>query len=105
MAGLLLYTASGDSEGTLGGLVRQGEPGRLDRTLAAALKNAAICSSDPLCIESAGQGTHALNMAACHACSLLPETSCEEGNLLLDRVLVIGTPDEAATGFFGAMGF
>ncbi len=63
MAGLLIYTASGDSEGTLGGLVRQGEPGRLDATVKAALANAAICSSDPLCIESEGQGTNALNRA------------------------------------------
>ena len=100
MAGLLLYTASGDSEGTLGGLVRQGEPGRLDRTIAAAMANAGICSSDPLCIESEGQGTHGLNRAACHACALLPETSCEEGNLLLDRALAIGTPADPALGYF-----
>jgi hypothetical protein len=33
MSGLLLYTASGDSEGTLGGLVRQGEPKNLDNTV------------------------------------------------------------------------
>jgi hypothetical protein len=100
MCGLLIYTASGDSEGTLGGLVRQGEPGRLDATIRAALANAAICSSDPLCIESEGQGTHSLNRAACHACALLPETSCEEGNLLLDRAVVIGTPDQPDLGFF-----
>jgi hypothetical protein len=103
MAGLLLYTASGDSEGTLGGLVRQGEPGKLDCTLLAALRNAAICSSDPLCIESRGQGTHALNLAACHACALLPETSCEEGNLLLDRVMVLGEPEVPQTGYFAAV--
>ena len=103
MAGLLLYTASGDSEGTLGGLVRQGEPGRLDNTLLAAVRNASICSSDPLCIESTGQGTYSLNLAACHACALLPETSCEEGNLLLDRVLVLGTPERTEIGFFGQL--
>ena len=100
MHGLLIYTASGDSEGTLGGLVRQGEPGRLDNTLKAAIENASICSSDPLCIESQGQGTSSLNLAACHACGLLPETSCEEGNLLLDRGLVIGTPDDEGLGYF-----
>ena len=90
-------------EGTLGGLVRQGEPGRLDRTVTAAVANAAICSSDPLCIESAGQGTNALNLAACHACALLPETSCEEGNLLLDRVVVLGKPDQPEIGFFSTL--
>ena len=99
MAGVLFYTASGDSEGTLGGLVRQGEPSRLDNTIRAAIRNAAICSSDPLCIDSDGQGTYGLNLASCHACGLLPETSCEEGNLLLDRALALGTPDEPETGF------
>jgi hypothetical protein len=103
MAGLLLYTASGDSEGTLGGLVRQGEPRNLDGTVKAAIANASICSSDPLCIESQGQGTFSLNLAACHTCGLLPETSCEEGNLLLDRVLAIGTPNSAGIGYFGAV--
>jgi hypothetical protein len=102
MAGLLLYTASGDSEGTLGGLVRQGEPKNLDNTVKEALTNASICSSDPLCIESLGQGTFSLNLAACHACGLLPETSCEEGNLLLDRVMAIGTPDNADIGYFSS---
>jgi hypothetical protein len=103
MCGLLLYTASGDSEGTLGGLVRQGEAGNLDNTIKAALVNASICSSDPLCIESQGQGTYGLNLAACHACALLPETSCEEGNLLLDRLLVLGTSENAEVGYFSAV--
>ena len=35
MCGVLIYTASGDSEGSLGGLVRQGEPGRLEDTVLA----------------------------------------------------------------------
>jgi hypothetical protein len=99
MAGLLIYTASGDSEGTLGGLVRQGEPERLRGTVRSAVKNALICSSDPLCIESTGQGLFSLNLSACHSCSLLPETSCEESNLLLDRALVVGTPYNPKMGF------
>lgn len=103
MAGVLLYTASGDSEGTLGGLVREGEPGRLDATITAGMRNAVICSSDPLCIESTGQGLYSLNLSACHACSLLPETSCEEGNLLLDRGLVIGTPSNPKLGYFAEL--
>jgi hypothetical protein len=103
MSGLLLYTASGDSEGTLGGMVRLGEPGRLDHTLRAAMRNASICSSDPLCMESEGQGLYSLNLSACHACSLLPETSCEEGNLLLDRALAIGTPADAKLGYCRAL--
>jgi hypothetical protein len=103
MLGLLLYTASGDSEGTLGGLVRQGLSGRLESTLRAAMRNASICSSDPLCIESGGQGLFSMNLSACHACGLLPETSCEQGNLLLDRVAAIGTPERPTIGYFGNM--
>ena len=37
MNGILIYTASGDSEGTLGGLVRQGAPGTLEKIVMAAL--------------------------------------------------------------------
>ena len=103
MAGLMIYTANGDSEGTLGGLVRQGYPGRLEKTLASGIANAAICSSDPLCIESNGQGLFSLNLASCHACGLLPETSCEEGNLLLDRAMLVGTPDKASFGYFSSL--
>jgi hypothetical protein len=98
--GVLLYTASGSADGTLGGLVRQGEPENLDKMMASSLENARWCSSDPLCIESEGQGVDALNMAACHACSLVSETSCEQRNLLLDRALLVGTPDNPEIGFF-----
>jgi hypothetical protein len=88
--GILVYTAAGDAEGTLGGLVRQGEPPRLAETLLRMTEAAAWCSADPLCAEHTGQGFGNLNRAACHACALLPETSCEAGNSLLDRALVIG---------------
>jgi len=100
MQGILIYTASGDSEGTMGGLVRQGKPGRFESVLLRALHKAAWCSSDPVCIESVGQGADNANLAACHGCALLPETSCEEGNRLLDRALLIGTPKNPQIGFF-----
>ena len=100
MSGVLIYTASGDSEGTMGGLVRQGEPNRLERVLIRALKTALWCSSDPTCVESRGQGPDSCNLAACHACALLPETSCEEGNRLLDRAMVVGLPKQPELGFF-----
>ncbi len=103
MCGLLIYTASGDSEGSMGGLVRQGRPGRLESTISAAIINSQICSSDPLCIESEGQGISSQNLAACHACALLPETACEEGNILLDRALVVGLPTDSSVGLFGDM--
>ena len=85
MAGILLYTAAGDADGTLGGLVGLGRPGRLERVVASALEEARWCGADPVCAESSGQGPDSLNLAACHACSLLPETSCELQNRFLDR--------------------
>lgn len=100
MAGVLIYTASGDSEGSLGGLVRQGEKGRIEDTIISALKNALWCTSDPVCIQSLGQGTDSCNLAACHNCAVLPETCCENGNRLLDRGVLIGTIDAPRTGYF-----
>ena len=103
MNGVLIYTASGDSEGSLGGLVRQGEPGRLEDTIVAAIHNAEWCSIDPICINSPGQGPDSLNLAACHNCALLPETCCELGNRLLDRGVVLGTPENPEFGFFSSL--
>ena len=85
----------------MGGLVRQGEPGRLEGMLRRALRHAAWCSYDPVCAESNGQGPDSCNLAACHGCAILPETSCEEGNRLLDRVLVAGLPNHPELGYFG----
>ena len=81
MAGILIYTASGDSEGTLGGLVRQGYEDSFPRVFRQAIESGRICSNDPVCISSEGQGRDALNLSACHTCLLLPETSCEEFNI------------------------
>ena len=100
MFGVLIYTASGDSEGSMGGLVRQGKPGRLEDTVLNALRNATWCASDPVCIQSKGQGPESLNLGACHNCALLPETCCEAGNRLLDRGVVIGTLNDPNMGFF-----
>lgn len=102
MAGILIYTSASDSDGSLGGLVRQGEEDLFETTLRNALQEASWCSSDPLCIESEAQGFNSLNYSACHACSLLPETSCEARNCLLDRVSVVGKPDNRLLGFFGS---
>jgi hypothetical protein len=102
MAGIFIYTASGDSEGTLGGLVRQGRPDTFPRIFAKALRKAVTCSNDPVCIMSKGQGRDSLNLAACHACSLLPETCCEERNSFLDRGLIVGTFDNKKIGFWNS---
>lgn len=103
MCGVLIYTASGDSEGSMGGLVRQAEAGLFENIIARAIRNAGWCSSDPVCVESTGQGSDNFNLAACHGCCLLPETSCEEGNRLLDRALLVGKPGEPEVGFFSAL--
>jgi len=100
MSGVLIYTAAGDSEGTMGGLVRMGSPALLEPTIARAIDRARWCSSDPVCIESLGQGPDNCNLAACHSCALLPETSCEQQNRLLDRGVLVGTLDRPDTGFF-----
>jgi hypothetical protein len=100
MNGLLIYTASGDSEGTLGGLVAQAHPGRFERLVEEALRRSSWCSNDPVCMESPGEGALSSNLAACHGCVLLPETSCEEGNRLLDRGLLVGTINDPTLGFF-----
>jgi Domain of unknown function (DUF1998) len=100
MNGVLIYTASGDSEGSLGGLVRQGKPGNLETIVYNAIENARWCSSDPICIDSHGQGPNSCNLAACHNCALLPETCCEESNMLLDRAALIGELDNPSIGYF-----
>jgi hypothetical protein len=102
MAGILIYTAAGDAEGTMGGLVRMGKPGYFEPTLLAAIDEARWCSADPVCMElgEAGQGPDSCNMAACHNCALVPETACEEFNRFLDRALVVGTFDDRELGFF-----
>jgi hypothetical protein len=100
MSGVLIYTAAGDSEGTMGGLVNMGKPRSLEQTITRAIEKASWCSSDPVCIESRGQGPDSCNLAACHSCALLPETSCEEQNRLLDRGVLIGTLENPSSGFF-----
>lgn len=97
-AGVFVYTAAGDAEGTLGGLVRQGQAPYLAETLIRLLESAQWCSQDPLCADSTGRSLANLNRAACHACTLLPETCCEIDNSILDRTLLVGGND--VPGFF-----
>jgi hypothetical protein len=103
MAGILIYTAAGDAEGSMGGLVRMGEPLNLTRIFRNAIEEARWCSSDPVCTEignHGGQGNDGLNIAACHSCSLAPETSCEYFNAFLDRQLVVDSASGTNVGFF-----
>ncbi len=85
MAGVLLYTAAPDSEGTLGGLVALGAPDRLGDLIDSAIERASICTSDPFCATHLPNGTPtgavkgdgSVHGAACHVCLFLPETSCD----------------------------
>lgn len=100
-AGVLIYTAAADSDGTLGGLVELGKPENLGRLLDQAINRAKICSSDPLCSEHKPEKDRSLHAAACHACTFAAETSCERGNRYLDRALVVPTLDNSDAAFFG----
>jgi hypothetical protein len=101
--GVLIYTATSDSAGSLGGVIAQGAPERLGPAVEEALERYEWCSNDPVCIETEAAGAEALNLAACHACALLPETSCEHMNTLLDRGVLIGIPEDRSCGFFSAV--
>lgn len=98
MNGVLIYTSEG-SEGSMGGLVWQSQPEKIEKLIFDCLERAKDCSSDPLCWESDGQGLYDLNLAACFSCSLTSETSCEERNLALDRRFLVD-PD---FGFFKSL--
>jgi len=101
--GILLYTGSPGSEGTLGGLVDVGKD--IGRHLERALELGRLCSNDPVCSEHSPANAleeRYLHGAACHGCLLTAETSCERRNELLDRALVIPTVSTPSAAFFGA---
>lgn len=100
MAGILLYTAASDSEGTLGGLVSLGKPELLSWHIYGALEEMQRCASDPLCAEHSSREDNTLHEAACHACLFVPETSCERGNRYLDRTLLVPTVHRNDLAFF-----
>jgi hypothetical protein len=100
--GVLIYTASTDAEGTLGGLVEASR--RISHFVRKALELATLCANDPICAHHApGELDHApLHGAACHGCVLVPETSCEQRNEFLDRALVVPTVEQCGAEFFPA---
>ncbi|WOF17338.1 DUF1998 domain-containing protein [Methanoplanus sp. FWC-SCC4] len=100
MAGFLIYTSSPDSDGTLGGLQRQGESKRIEPTIISAIKSMEWCSSDPLCITGMMAVPESFSIASCHGCCMAPETSCEEFNRFLDRGMLVGHHDNPDSGYF-----
>ncbi len=99
--GILLYTGTSGSEGTLGGLIEVGK--RIEHHLASALEFGKLCSNDPVCAQHRPdnmQEERFLHGAACHSCLLIAEPSCERRNEFLDRALVVNTVDQQGTAFF-----
>ncbi|MEH1945799.1 MAG: DUF1998 domain-containing protein [Nostoc sp.] len=99
--GILLYTGSSGSEGTLGGLVEVGK--RIEYHLEVAIEQGRLCSNDPVCAQHRPddeQEERFLHGSACHGCLLIAETSCERRNEFLDRALVISTVEGLGAEFF-----
>jgi hypothetical protein len=91
MHGFLISAYDG-TDGYLGGLANLcTDLDNLRKIIDSTLQRAKDCSLDPICFDSEGQGIAQLNLAACHSCTLLPETSCELSNLFLDRQLIVGS--------------
>jgi hypothetical protein len=103
MCGVLIYTGTSDSDGTLGGLQARAERLTLESTFIGALNSMKWCSSDPLCIAGELAISEAFSIASCHSCALLPETSCENHNRFLDRGLLVGTPENPSLGYFSEL--
>ncbi|MGI8908111.1 MAG: DrmB family protein [Candidatus Sumerlaeaceae bacterium] len=91
MAGVLIYTGSPDSDGSLGGLVNLAQPERLASMIRRAVEDSAWCGNDPVCSETSPMDMGSrLSGASCHSCLLLPETACERFNCELDRAMLCG---------------
>jgi len=89
MNGFLVCAFDG-TDGYLGGLSDlSSDLENLNVIIQSAIHRANDCSSDPICIDSDGQGISQLNLAACHSCTLTPDSSCELSNLFLDRKLIV----------------
>jgi len=87
--GILIYTSASGAQGSLGGLVAMAP--KIVNLLGAAVEKMQVCSNDPICSESTPQAHFdgsLVNGAACNACLLVPETSCEMRNMLLDRLML-----------------
>jgi len=99
--GILLYTGSTDSEGTLGGLIEVGR--KIHQHVRAALELGELCSNDPVCAQHApdnAQERRFMHGSACHGCLLIAETSCEQHNDYLDRALIVRTLANLGVEFF-----
>ncbi len=102
--GVLLYTGTSDSEGTLGGLIQVGR--QIHEVVRTALETGTLCSNDPVCAQHEPSNPHErrfLHGAACHGCLLISETSCEQQNDYLDRSLVVPTVQGSGAELFSGI--
>ncbi len=97
--GVLVYTADGDSLGTLGGLVEHADGHRLASLISEAIDSVRWCAQDPVC-NSAKSDDELRTSGACHHCVLVPETSCEMFNNEVDRALIVGSVERGIKGAF-----
>jgi hypothetical protein len=105
MNGVLIYTGSPDSEGSLGGLVRLAAPKLIVDVILRAVRHSRWCGSDPVCRETdPAQSGERISGAACHCCLLVPETACEKFNRELDRTMMVGDAEGRWKGFFDGLG-
>ena len=93
MCGLLIYTARRTRTARWAGCAARRDRtasssahGRRNHRLRVVFLRPAVHRGHPL------SSSESLNLAACHACMLLPETSCEKLDRLLDRAVLVGLP-------------
>jgi hypothetical protein len=103
MAGILIYTGTTDSEGTLGGLEMRARTELIVPSVKNAIQKLTWCSADPICGQGLTASPEFYSIASCHSCLLLPETACELHNKFMDRSLLVGTLDNPELGFFAEL--
>ena len=73
-------------------------PEFFDGMFMNAINNSLVCSNDPICEESEGQGS-GVYVAVCHACAMVPDLACSTfpKNCFLDRTTLIGIRENAVS--------
>ena len=85
--GIFIYNTSPGDDSGMGGLVDLVDD--FNPILDKIMDLLTHCSNDPICGYSEIM-PNKVNGAACHNCLLISETSCEHGNMWLDRHFFIG---------------
>lgn len=85
--GIFLYTTSAGEDCGMGGLVESSK--KFELIMDEAMRLVSLCSHDPLC-SKIRISSDRVNGSACHYCLFVPETSCEHGNMWLDRHFLNG---------------